>query len=190
MKFAALAIMAWLGFAAWAQEPVSSEYDAEIQSLIDKVESKDREKAEFINEYKPENELQKKVSQTAERYVRALVEEDWDTSYSLLNNAYRDKITLAEYRGHKRLESKKGIMKEVLFEGDACALARVQFWGDAPGGMGLLKIPLKVFMFIEDGEWRVFRNPYENHMGVSHPRGRHIKYPCDFSNRRGQAKKK
>jgi len=163
-----------------AQEPVSPQYDADIQKLINKVERDDDEPSGYANEFKPENDMQKAAGDVADRYLRALVEENWNASYQLLCKVYRDKVTMDEYRGQSRLISKRGLLKDLIFEGDSCALARGFLWGEAPGGMGTLKIPMKIFLLLEEGEWRVFRNPYENHMGVSHPRGRHIKYPCEF----------
>lgn len=183
MKFLSLVTFAFFGF-AMAQTPPPppkppEAMDAEMASLMAKVESEDK-KLQVVMEYKPETDLEKKLAKQAEVYGKALVEDDFKVSHAMMCNAYTKVVTLPKYMGKKRLSLSKVIISNIIVKGETCAEMRGYLHGSEGGStIGALKIPFREFLFIEDGEWRIFKNPYVTSMGIMHPNGRKIKNPCN-----------
>ena len=165
---------------AIAQEPVSKEYDEEMKQLIEKVESKDDVPA-YSNKYQPKSELERKANERLEQYCLALANESWRTLYNMMTKPYRDAVTFSEFVGQKRLTLYRTLIDEVDFKDESCAFAQGYYWGEQGGsGLDSLRIPLRIYLLLEEGEWRVFKNPYENSMGITLPKARKFKIPCEF----------
>ena len=185
MKYLTIIMLGIFSF-AFAQTPAPKPpvpkppeaLDSEMASIIAKVESGPREmKVEM--KYQPETDLEKVVTKRAESFVRALIEDDFKTTYDMMWTGYKKVITLPKYMGKKRLTLSKASVTNIIVTGNSCAELRGYLYG-AEGGssLGSLRIPFREYFFIEDNEWRIYKNPYETSMGIMHPMGRKMKNPC------------
>ena len=164
----------------WAQDIVSKEHDENSHKPVDKPKSNEEEFT-YSNRYQSQSETEKKVNERIDQYCLAMANENWKTVYDMMTKAYRDVVPFSKFLGQKRLTLQKTLIKEVKLKEDRCALAQGYYWGEQGGsGLNSLRIPLRIYLTLEEDEWRIFKNPYENSMGITLPRARKFKIPCDF----------
>ena len=175
-SFVLFAVFALNGF---AQPPVSNGNDMEIQNIMSKIEGGTKKPGKLINEVPAETEHEKEISKAIERYWQALLDNDYTTSYQMMCDDYRNVVSLQGYLQKKRIGMDEVRISSILYDGKACAQSRGIFSGESGSMLGRVKIPLRATFLKENGEWRVFENPY-NVMGIVHPQGKKIIAPCEF----------
>ena len=182
MKYLMILLIACIVPQAFSQKKdVSPAYDNDIQKIINKVEGKQEVSTTVENNFKPETEAQKELNKEIESYWNALLKEDFVTTYSMMCKGYQDVVSLSKYLSKRRLKPSKGLIRSVEFKGEDCVRVKGYLWGaDGASAMGTLKVPLHRVMFKEDGKWKIFENPYRNLMGITPPKARKFKAPCEF----------
>jgi len=162
-----------------AQEPVSQPRDKEIEEIMARVEGKEsKPKFEIIYEIEGHNENEKSMIAALDRYLNYLAESDIQASYAMLWSGYRKAVRFSDHAKKDAVEPHIARVTRAWYEGD-CALFRGTLKADTGTAMGVMRIPLKIHIFKEEGEWRVYQNPYEVG-GFMNPKGRQIKPPCSF----------
>ena len=163
---------------AWAQNGESSaQYDPEIQNLINKVEGPSSS-GEVESLVKPETDLERELNEVFLKYWTAMANNNQMAVYEMMSSDYQKVISLTSHLKRKRLSIHKGQINSVETSGDDCALAIGYIWGNSSNLGDNLRIPIKVIMFKEQGDWRVYKNPYENAMGLTLPGSKKFKRPC------------
>ena len=169
MKRMSVWIMVMISLGVWAQ---SGEYDPEVQALMGK-------EANIVDKFKPENDAQKETHKAVKKYLSALATEDYEVSYAMISDAYKKYVSLVKYIKKDRLAVEKISLDKITFPSDECAVVRGYIWG-YQGKLGsTIKVPIKEVFFKQEGEWRVFQNPFTNSMGLSHPFAKRFKVPCE-----------
>ena len=174
-----LLLLCFIGFSALslAQSSVSPGDDKALQTLINKTERGSR-KQEFLNDYEPQSDFERGVVMEFERYYRALMTQDVNTTYNMMSNLYRKVVDFNSYTDKERYQISKVHMMKVQFSGETCALARGYMMANT-AQLGTVKVPLKLYLFLEEGSWHVYKNPYETIM-FTLPEGKNVKKPCTF----------
>jgi len=174
-----LMLICTCGPTLFAQDSVSKERDAEIAAIMARVEARDeQQELTIVYEVKAENEDQQKMIDALDTYLGILGEDDVMAAYNMLCNVYRKEVSFSDYAKKDRLTYHEVTVQRAEFDGD-CALFRGSAKADTGTAMGVMRVPIKVHIFQEDGQWHVYKNPYEV-AGFMNPKGRSIKPPCSF----------
>jgi hypothetical protein len=179
MKYILALLLSTVMTPLWSQseEYKPNQYDSEIQQIIRNVEGEQQEIL-VENLVKAETELEAEVGEYFTRYWTAMANNDQAGVYAMMSRAYQDVVSLSSHLKRKRLAVKKGQINSIEIAGEDCALAIGYIWGSSSSLGDNLRIPIKVFLFKEEGDWRVFKNPYENAMGLTLPGAKKFKQPC------------
>jgi hypothetical protein len=177
MRYVLLICFTGLSHFSWGQTAVSSTDDKNLATLMNKTEGS-RRKQEFINDIQPQSDFEEGVVKEFERYYHAMMTHDTSTMYNMMSNLYRKVVDYNAYVQKERYQILKVHLRKAQFEGETCALVRGYMMANT-AQLGEVKLPLKLYLFNEDGAWHVYANPYENLM-FTLPEGKSVKKPCTF----------
>lgn len=182
MRRSVFILTAVWAFGLSAQDPVSQPRDKEIEAIMARVEGREQKPEFEINyEIEPGNEDEKAMIDALDQYLRLLAEDDVQATYDMLWSVYRKVVRFSDYAKKDRVAPHNASVVRAWYDGD-CALFRGSMVANTGTAMGVMRIPLKVHIFKEEGGWRVYKNPYEV-AGFMNPKGRNIKPPCSFYDR-------
>lgn len=167
---------------ACAQQPVSDR-DSGLEALMNKVEgnSKSAPSKSIVNNFKAEDgkAFQQGASDMVEKYYKAILDDDLITAYGLMSKTYRKAVSLQNYLKKDRLALQEVLISKIKFEGETCAKVSGTTKGVAGNRIGAVAIPVRLRIFVEDGQWVIFSNPYQQ-MGFTLPNADKVKFPCNI----------
>jgi len=165
-----------------AQPPVTPKRDKDLEALMKRVESRAPKEIKFVHKYTAESDTQKMIIGQVVRYWNALGADKLDESYAMMSDGYRKAISFSTYAKMKRIGINEVTIETLDVVDDKCARVRGTMWGNVGAPIGMMRVPMAIFIFKEGENWHVYQNPY-NQGGFKLPMAASFKVPCRFKNK-------
>lgn len=186
MRFIMITLLICTASAVLGQSNVSSGDDTRLRNAMRTVENSNQ-KATYKIDFEPQNETAKAMVETVITYYRSIEEEDFNTNYEMMCQSYKDGMSLLNHIKKDRIKPLDVKVSGVKLDGE-CGEVLGTMRADTRKAMGVIDLPIRLIVFKESDQWRVYANPYEV-MGFTGPLGRKLKPPCSFRTKPERKKK-
>jgi len=182
MRMMIFVLLTSCSIAVQAQQGVTRQGDTGLEALMNKVEGQsDEQTKRLINDFKAEEgkDYQTGAAEMAERYYKAILEDDLIAAYELMSKTYRKAVSLQNYLKKDRIKLQEVHITGLKFASEQCARVSGTTKGVAGNRIGSLALPVRLRIFLEDGRWVVHSNPYQQ-MGFQLPNAKGMSNPCKY----------